>query len=94
MFSNQHFITMQVSRKVPILLQVLLWSYIDSLTVPKDYLQVFELKRQQGKQKILHKQEVPKYFKEYLIESECLLVAKIFVIDDGVCSTMLFAEEY
>lgn len=94
MFFNQRFTTARVSREVPILLQVLLWHCIDRLTVPKDYLQVFELKREQGKQKILHKQEVPEYSKEYLFECECPLDAKIFIIDDGMYSTMLFAEEY
>lgn len=94
MFSNQRFVTARVSSEVPIALQALLWHYIDSLTVPKDYLQVFELKGARGKQKILHKQEVPEYSKKYLIESNCPLEAKIFVIDDGMYSAMLFADEY
>ena len=104
MFSNQRFTTARVSREVPILLQALLWHCIDNLAVPKDYLQVFELKKEQCKQKILHKQEVPEYSKEYLkvlrIPGRCvsfyrMVPARCFIAEMSAFSgtVYLFSEK-
>ena len=61
-----------------------------------DYLQVFQLSNKMGKQKIIHRQEMPEYRKEILALMHCRPVdsIKIFVIDDGNHSTMMLAEEY
>ena len=74
--------------------QFFLWSCIDMLPVKTDYLQVFELVAVPNGLKVIHKQEIPEYKKEYLIPCEQALTAKIFVIDDGKHATMLFADEY
>ena len=65
------------------------------MVAPKDYLQVFELNIEDGKQKVIHAQEVPEYKAEYLFSIDTpLFCGKIFVIDDETHSTMLLAEEY
>ena len=64
------------------------------MPVDCDYLQVFSLSSENGKQKITHTQEVPEYKKEYIFNTGTVITAKIFVIDDKTHSTMLLAEEY
>ena len=94
-FNNQHYCTKGISERLPILTQVLLWKLIDSMKVnEQDYLQVFTLSIENGQQKILHEQECPKYSAEHLFPSTDPITCKIFVIDDEIHSTMLFAEEY
>ena len=95
-FKNQKFITRGVNSEVSLLLQLFMWQCIDEMQVPKEYLQVFQLTLEDGKQKIIHSQEVPEYKREYLlnIADTPLFIGKIFVIDDGDHSTMLLASEY
>ena len=95
MFENQRYITRGVSERVSLPLQFFMWQCIDNMDVPKDYLQVFILSAENGKQKIKHIQEEPEFKREYLLNADApVLVCKIFVIDDGSHSTMLLAEEY
>ena len=95
MFTNPRYATRGVITTVPLVLQIILWDLIDSMEVAeKDYLQVFRLSAESGKQKITHTQEQPEYSKEYLFPSEAPITAKIFVIDDETHTTMLLAEEY
>ena len=46
-----------------------------------------------GRQKIVHKQEQPEYRKEYLLDTKTV-TETVFVIDDGTHTTMLLGEEY
>ena len=95
MFNNPRYCTRGISSEVPLLMQIILWGLIDSMEVAeKDYLQIFRLSAENGKQKIIHTQEQPEYSKEYLFPSEEPITAKIFVIDDETHTTMLLAEEY
>ena len=97
MFNNPRYITKGVDDTVPPELQILMWNMIDSMEVSqKDYLQVFELSEEDGKQKIVHKQEQPEYKRTYSLEmaDASFLYAKVFVIDDETHSTMLLASEY
>ena len=95
MFTSPRYATRGVTTTVPLMLQIILWNLIDSMKVEeKDYLQVFRLSVESGKQKITHTQEQPDYCKEYLFPSEEHITAKIFVIDDETHTTMLLAEEY
>ncbi len=75
------------------LLMTFLWHCIDAMPPPKDYLQVFDLTEENGKQKITHIQEGPEYRREYLIDAP-IFIGKIFAIDDETHSTMLLASEY
>ena len=93
-FNNQKFITKSVSENVPPTLQLIMWELIRQLPVDIDYLQVFSLSAQNGRQRITHTQEVPDYKREYVFNIGTAINAKIYVIDSGTYSTMLFAQEY
>ena len=71
-----------------------MWEIIKQMPVDKDYLQVFYLSSDNGKQKIKHSQEAPEYTKEYVFDTGIPITEKIFVIDDETHSTMLLASEY
>ena len=94
MFQNERYITRGVQSEIPIELQIFMWSCVNALPEPRDYLQVFRLFSFEGKQKIVHEQEKPEYKKEYILKAEATVTAKVYVIDDGDHSTMLLAEEY
>lgn len=98
---DNRYITRGVQEKIPVELQLFMWSCIDELNAKGeelDYLQVFNLISERVDdlffQKIGHSQEVPKYNKAFRIFSDEIVEAKIFVIDDETHSTMLLAEEY
>jgi len=94
-FKNRRYVTCGVNENVPLMLQLFLWQCIDKLPPGKDRLQVFKLSADDGKQKIIHIQELPEYQKEYLIRSDTpFFIGKIYAIDDETHSTMLLAEEY
>ena len=94
-FKNERFITRGVEENLNPLLVMVLWELIDSMTIQQDYLQVFELSEEKGKQKIEHSQEVPEYKREYLINIDApVFTGKVFVIDDETHSTMLMNYEY
>ena len=90
------FITKGVKENVSPTLQLLLWSLVDNMPPPKDYLQVFKLTEFKGKQKITHTQEFfADYLREYLLYADTpVFIGKIFVIDDATHQTMLLADEY
>lgn len=95
MFQNQRYATSGINSELPLMTQIILWGLIDTMEVAeKDYLQVFCLFVEGGKQRIIHEQEQPEYRKEYLFSSENPVTAKVYVIDDKTHSTMLLAEEY
>lgn len=94
MFNNPKFITKGVSENIPPPLQCLMWELIHNMPVDKDYLQVFCLSEYNGKQRIIHSQEVPEYSNEYVLDIGNPITAKVFVIDDETHSTMLLANEY
>ena len=94
-FNNQRFMTRGVDEILSPLLVLSLWALIDNLPPPRDYLQVFNLSKKDGKQKIEHIQEDPEYRREYLLNTGTpVFCGKIFVIDDETHSTMLLASEY
>ena len=64
------------------------------MPVDKDYLQVFSLSSDNGRQRIIHSQEIPEYQKEYVLNVGSPVTEKIFVIDAKTHSTMLLANEY
>ena len=94
MFSKQRLVTRAICEQIPFELQVYIWHCIDVLEVDQDYLQVFRLFNKDGKQMMIHEQEIPPYKKEYPLVGYGAFDAKIFVINDDDHATMLFAEEY
>lgn len=93
MFKNPLYLTRGVQERIPLLIQLFLWNLIDKLDEPKDYIQFFYLSVENGRQKIVHKQERPEYCREYLLEI-AQVTETVFVVDDGVHTTMLLGEEY
>lgn len=94
-FTGQRYLTRGVQAEIPLELQLFMWYLINQLPEPKDYLQVFRLSvSDKGTQRIVHEQEEPEYRKEYDIQVDTSINAKVNVIDDGDHCTMLLAEEY
>lgn len=93
MFNSPKYITKGVQEEIPPVLQLFIWKLVLQLPEPKDYLQVFKLSNQNGKQKIIHIQEQPEYEKEYILDM-APVIEKIYVIDDKDHCTMLLAQEY
>ena len=54
MFKNKRFITKGVESDVALLLQLFMWKCIDEIPPSKDYLQLFQLILEDGKQKIIY----------------------------------------
>ena len=101
MFTGDRYLTRGVQNSIPIELQLFMWETIDRMPEPKDYLQVFDLKIENGLQVIHHHQERPEYKMTYVLaEIQKPIAAKVFVIDDYYAdedkhiATMLLAEEY
>ena len=102
MFKNNRYITRGVSHQVPIEQQLIMWAIIDEFLqkgIEVDYLQVVKLslvvdEAGRKKQLIKHHQEVPVYVQKYLISVEKVISEDIFIIDDGVNTTMMLASEY
>lgn len=95
MFNKDRYITIGVNESIEIELQRLLWNMIDTIEVEKDYLQIFDIIPVNNKTtKIVHRQEVPEYRKEYKIEHKIDNALKVFIIDSIDHSTMMCMEEY
>ncbi|MDE5621114.1 MAG: DUF960 domain-containing protein [Ruminococcus sp.] len=81
MFNNQRYLTKGIQSKIPLELQLFMWSCIDKLPEERDYFQVFRLENLNGIQKITHFSEQPEYCKEYLIKTDNPITAKVYIID-------------
>ena len=89
-FQNRRFITRGVDSEIDPLLQLFMWHCIDTMPQVKDYLQVFRLREENGKQKVIHTQETPEYKREYLINSDApVFTGKVFIIDDETHSDVV-----
>ena len=104
MFEPQNrYVTCGIDERLPQELQRLIWTSVDMRVLLAnekiDYLQVFTFKKIDDEVLALHhEQEQPPilnvHYTNYRPEHEEILHEKIFVIDDGDHSTMLFAYEY
>ena len=83
-----------MANNIPLLLQIIMWELINQMPVDKDYLQVFSLSCDKGRQRIRHTQEIPEYSKEYIFNTDNPVTANVFVIDNTIYSTMLLDSEY
>ena len=98
---DNRYVTREVNEEADIRLQLIMWSMIDKLkdeeSVELDYLQVFKIRKEGNKVVINQSQEVPEYSCTYEIELEDIHIddeIKLYVIDSGEYSTMLFPSEY
>ena len=93
-------LTAGIDAEIPSELQLFLWNMIDEARdkTRLDYLQVFDINPDFFAKHLLHvkhSQEVPKFEQERtIITNSEPITAKIYVIDDGDHSTMLFSREY
>lgn len=90
-FKNKLYITKSVEKKIPKELIFLIIKLIQNLhkETKVDYLQIIKIRNNI----LIHKQEIPKYRKGYVLPisiSSC----KLFVIDNGDYSTLMFNYEY
>lgn len=97
----ERYMTRGIQADVPMEIQLFLWGLqteIRKKSKEIDYLQVYDMEVENGNQKITHTSEEPEYKKEYVIQVEELITAKIFIIEDDygdkLVETMLLAEEY
>lgn len=96
MFSNERYITREVSDRVPVEIQILMWNLVEEIEGEKDYLQVFEV-IPNGSEfvEITHKQEIPEFTCNYIIKNVGIKTKmKLYIIDNGEYSTMMFSHEY
>lgn len=98
---DNRYVTRGINEEVDIRLQLIMWNMIDKLNdegnVELDYLQVFKIRKEGNKIVINQSQEVPEYSCTYEIEIEDIQIdneIKLYVIDSGEYSTMLFPSEY
>lgn len=98
---NNRYVTRGVNEEVDIRLQLMMWSMIDNLKyrgdIELDYLQIFKINKEENNIIINQSQEVPEYSCKYEIEIKDIQInneIKVYVIDSGEYSTMLFAYEY
>lgn len=100
--AETRFLTQQIADKMPMPLQIFLWTAIEDLQkdgLPLDYLQVFTFKKvADGLYAIEHTQEQPDRNIVYYVTGNDLGVEnvvgrKVYIIDDGDYSTIMFAEE-
>lgn len=95
MFTNERYVTREVAERVPIGIQLLMWDLVEKLE-ERDYLQIFEL-TPKGSEivEIIHKQEMPEVMSIYKIKNnEIKDEMKLYVIDNGEYSMMMFTYEY
>ena len=97
----ERYMTRGIQANVPMEIQLFLWELqmaIRKNSKEIDYLQVYRLKMEEGKQRIIHTSEEPEYKKEYVIQVEEPVTTKIYIIEDDygdkLVETMLLAEEY
>jgi hypothetical protein len=100
---EKRYITCGIDQRLPQDLQRLIWTSVDARILFSnekiDYLQVFTFKKiDEEILSLHHEQEEPPllnvHYTNYRPEYDDILNEKIFVIDDGDHSTMLFAYEY
>ncbi|MGL6106857.1 DUF960 family protein [Romboutsia sp.] len=96
MFSNERYLTREVADRVPIEIQILMWNLVEKIEGEKDYLQVFEV-IPNGREfvEIIHKQEIPEFTFSYIVKNTGIETKmKLYIIDNGQYSTMMFSHEY
>ncbi|HBF6648741.1 TPA: hypothetical protein KOT44_002064 [Clostridioides difficile] len=96
MFSNERYLTREVADRVPVEIQILMWDLVEEMEGEKDYLQVFEV-IPNGSEfvEIIHKQEIPETTSNYIVKNFGIETQmKLYIIDNGEYSTMMFSHEY
>ena len=90
-FQNRIFMTKTIKAEIPWDLILFIVSIVQNMPkdIEVDYLQVIDIQNNT----LIHKQEEPEYHKEYTLKiptKKC----KLFFIDNGEYSTLMFSHEY
>lgn len=96
MFNKKRFETQAVAAEIDPLVRLILWESINNVP-KKDYLQVFKLSRIDDVLFIKHTQEQPEYAHTITLDARNLLFdghTKLYAIDSGEYSTLMYANEY
>lgn len=102
MFDNKRYKTRGIDSEVPLSIQILIWQMIDNLKGKKnkiDYLQKFKVTCSDKFIRIEQSSTEPKYentFEFHTVSVGMTVTEQIYtvwVMDDGVCSLMLFPDE-
>lgn len=96
---NKRYMTRTIDETVHAEIQMILWSLIDEQVKAGkelDYLQVFELEVTEGRQRIVHRQEVPERKREwiYTLQYTAPIDQTIWCIDSEEYQMMLLPNEY
>lgn len=96
---GKRYMTKTINETVHGEIQMILWGLIDEQRekdLELDYLQVFELKVQQGKQYIIHRQEVPERKREwvYQLKHTTPIERTVWCIDSDDYQMMLLPSDY
>lgn len=98
---NNRYVTRGINEDVDIRIQLIMWGMVDKLNkegnIELDYLQVFKIRKQGNKVIVEQSQEVPEYSSKYEIDLEGVELdreIKVYIIDSGEYSTMLYSKEY
>ena len=101
MFDNKtnRYMTSAIAEELHPEIASILWQLIDvkrGLNIELDYLQVFELTVSNGKQVIVHRQEVPEMQSLLMkaLSDAKPITRKIWCMDSGETEMMLFQEDY
>ncbi|HLR42520.1 MAG TPA: DUF960 family protein [Pseudogracilibacillus sp.] len=96
---NKRYMTKTIDETVHAEIQMILWNLINEQRNEEkelDYLQVFELKMTDGRQRIVHRQEVPERKREwvYTLQYTTPIDQTIWCIDSEEYQMMLLPNEY
>lgn len=97
----ERYMTRGIQTDIPMEIQLFVWGLQTEIRQNNkeiDYLQVYKLTVEGEKQKIKHTSEEPEYEKEYVVQVEEPITAKIYIIEDDygdkLVETMLLSKEY
>lgn len=102
-FAGRRYVTSGVADRIAPEVQAVLWRMIDNKRdagEELDYIQMFELsasKNNRGEevQIVVQRQERPAFVDAEAVAGLSVLVTeRVWVVDDGECSTMMLPEEY
>lgn len=89
------YITANASGRVPFETQLILWGLFDRMNPSyRDYLQIFNLSRQDGKQMIRHHQEKPPWSESVVCITGEAITEKVYILTENGNDVMLLAEDY
>ena len=86
------YLASNANNRIPIATQIIMWYLLDRMKAEKDYLQIFKLSVQDGKQKILHTQEQLQWSEEILYTTDAPITEKVYIIKENDYEIMLLQK--